>query len=790
MNTSSEDAFRKLQLENDLLRKALTEAHKSYEEEHAKAEWLYGEYNNLHDRRLVRFGYKLSGLSDKLKPRSVARKLYRPVKWGYDHLPLKGSTKERLKAKVYTRFGGAFESTEGYQTWLLLNGRKTDDLFRDGYTALHLPEDLPLTTILIPVYNHLDMTRECLRSIYASDCRSPFEILLADDCSGEDYSPLQAEFPEIRILRNEKNLGFLLSVNHAAREANGDFIVLLNNDTLVNPGWLDELTWALSQHPEAGMIGSALVHISSGKLQESGNAICANGEIVPWGRGADPNDHRYTYFRPVDFCSAASIIMRKSVFLDEMKGFDEYFVPAYFDDTDLGLRLKKAGYTNYVCPLSRVYHHESVSYGNTLSTSGEENRRRFLERWGQYLKEHAAYASKEDVLSGRSDRQRLLYLDAQVPKADRGSGDMDAIFFLQYLKKRGLDVVFHGEYTPGFDPKYSSILLRMGVECICEPYRHIWDYLAEQGGSFRYLFVSRIYQLRGFDTLLHLYCQNAAFIFDTVDLHFVREQLEADLKKDKALQENAAKTKTYELTAIDRADATIVISSDEKKLLEQEYGKERIWHIPQAREVFGLNRSYKRTGAAFIGSAHPPNLDGLQYFHDSVLPLLPEDFHLTIIGEALRSDIAASKTYRALLDCPQYEFVGFVEDLRDVLDHVVMTVAPLRYGAGTKGKVASSMACGVPCVSSEFGTEGTGMIHGENILIARTPEEFAENIKRLDQDQALWETISAGGIRFLEENYSTASVEEKMDALFAAVDARLDAGESCWQDTEPLPKVE
>jgi glycosyltransferase involved in cell wall biosynthesis len=183
-------------------------------------------------------------------------------------------------------------------------------------------------------------------------------------------------------------------------------------------------------------------------------------------------------------------------------------------------------------------------------------------------------------------------------------------------------------------------------------------------------------------------------------------------------------------------------------------------------------------------------MDGLRYFHDEILPLLPREFKLTIIGEALRKVMGESREYKDLLKCPQFNFVGFVEDLGTELDKALITIAPLRYGAGTKGKVASSMSYGVPCVSSSFGTEGTGMKHGENILIAGTPEEFAENIMKLFKDQELWKKISDGGIKFIRDNYAPETVEKMMDKLFADVDKIHRENKSRWAAAPVVPKLD
>ena len=697
-----------------------------------------------------------------------------------------------LLHSAYERFGELLKDEQEYRDWQL---RQKFDFYKklQSGAGLTVPDDLPLTSIVIPVYNNLKFTLSCLHSIYGINSKAPFEVIVVDDCSQENYSVLLRHYPQVKLIRNQKNLGFLRTANRGAQEAKGEYIVFLNNDTEVLPFWLDELATALYHHPEAGMIGSQLIHMRTGTLQESGNLICKDGTMMPLGRGIDPNHPEFTFFKEVDFVSAASIILRKKVF-DEMNGFDICYAPAYFEDPDLGLRLQNAGYHNYVMPLSRVLHYEMISYGNTLEGACEKNRQFFFARWKDYLAKHSLYDSLQDFANCRKfSRERLLYIDAETPMADRGSGGMDAIFFMEYFLKRGLDVVFHGEYTAFGTPKYTEILLRMGVECINQPHRKVWEYLEAAGWCFKWLFISRVYQAQCFDSLLKRFCSQAHYIFNTVDLHFIREKLEADLRNDPKLRRQAKWTKMFELAVARNADATIVISQDEKRILENEYGMTNVWHIPQARPVAGRKENVKRKGAVFVGSAHPPNMDGLRYFHDEVLPLLPSDFHLTVVGEALRDIMSQKPEYRDLLQCPQFEFVGFVQDLGDVFNTAQLSIAPLRYGAGTKGKVASSMSFGVPCVSTNFGVEGTGMIPGKNIMLAKTPQEFADAIRKLCTDPVLWRKISDGGLEFLRSKYDPDQVAAEVDKIFDFIIEKYRLSpkpHGNWAETMALPKQE
>ena len=702
----------------------------------------------------------------------------------FSNFPVNHCKKESFREWILEKYPAVFEKKIGFQE--LKQRRAVRDAYEKNYdTGLIVPKDIPLTSIIISAYNNIELTRRCLDSVYAVKSVSPFEVIVVDDGSSENYSNLKWEYPHLKVIRNESNCGFLRSANVGAAAAAGEYILFLDNDTEVLKWHLDELTTALYKHPEAGMIGSQLIHLQSAKVHECGSLICKNGTVLRLGCGEYPDHPQISYFREVDFCSLTSVIMRKKVF-EEMGGFDECYTPAYYEDIDLALRLKKAGYKNYVCPHSRVIHMLSASYGGTPIFFNERNRNILMERWQSYLQETAIYINAEDSCYFKGEKEHILYIDAETPMADRGSGGMDAIFFMEYMIKRGYHVAFHGEWTPGYDPKYTGILLRMGVQCIYEPFLKINDYIAHNGHNISYLFISRVYQARSFDWILKPYCANAGYIFNTVDVHFVREFLEADLRLDDIGRQRAKYTKQCELAVAAVADATIVISSEEKKLLENEYKLSRIYHVPQARQLFGAAQDTKRRGAVFIGSAHPPNLDGLKYFHDEVLPLLPSDFELTIIGEALQKSIENMPEYKYLKNCPQFHFAGFVQDLAEKLDYAKITIAPLRYGAGTKGKVASSMAHGVPCVSSSFGTEGTGMVHGENIMIADTPEKFADFIIQLFNDAELWQRISDGGVKFINDNYSVEAVEKMMDDLFADVKKRRQEKVSNWASSPTI----
>ncbi len=216
-------------------------------------------------------------------------------------------------------------------------------------------------SIIIPVFNHLQDTLNCLKSLAECNDKARFEIIITDDGSTDSTQSVFSQCKNLNYIRNEDNLGFLAACNTAAETAIGEFIVLLNNDTVVLPGWLDALVDTFSEHPQAGLVGAKLVY-PNGTLQEAGGIVFKDGSAFNFGRDEDPNKPAVNYLREVDYCSAACICVPKKIWQD-LNGFDEFFSPAYYEDTDFAFRVREAGYQVFYQPLSEVIHFEGKTSG-------------------------------------------------------------------------------------------------------------------------------------------------------------------------------------------------------------------------------------------------------------------------------------------------------------------------------------------------------------------------------------------------------------------------------------------
>ena len=699
----------------------------------------------------------------------------------YHQLPVSIFMRNRLKGGLYRRFPKFFSHTLSYQLWRsqavsvipesieVESPRSEYDLFE-----LRCPKE-PLVSIVIPVYGKIEYTYKCLRSLWSHRSNYSFEVIVVDDCSPDNTLDILETIKGVGIIRNETNLGFIASCNHGASHARGKLLVMLNNDTVVRNGWLDELVNTFNCIPKTGLVGSKLCY-PDGRLQEAGGIIWRDGSGWNYGRLQDSGKPEYNYSRDVDYCSGASLMISKTLF-DQLGGFDEHYSPAYGEDSDLAFRVRQAGYRVIYQPLSQVVHFEGITSGKEVSSGVKacqvENAKKLYERWQGVLEKHGKPGINPELEKDRMASGRVLVLDHCTPTPDQDAGSITAFNLMRIFQELGFKVTFAPEDNFLYMGPYTSDLQRIGVECLYAPYvTSVEQHLAEYGDQYDVVVVFRVLAAERNLELIRKYCPNAKLVFHTSDLHYLRELREAELSGSEALRQRAEKTRGREMSIIRSADATIVHSSAEKEMLDTQLANDgltesRVFLFSWAIEIPGTQVPFdKRDGMMFIGGFnHQPNVDAVLYFAKEIFPLVRQK-----LPNAVCRIVGSSATPEVLATAGNgIEILGFVEDLRSVVDRCSMSVVPLRYGAGIKGKIGTSLSFGLPCVSTELGMEGMDLKAGDGVLLANDPISFAEAVVRLHQDAELWGSCSSGGLDFVNRNYSLEAGIETVGGLLQEI---------------------
>ena len=380
----------------------------------------------------------------------------------------------------------------------------------------------PKVSIIIPAFNQAHLTRSCLDSLRRHVASVPFEVLLVDDASTDDTPLIADEMPWLRFFRQEQNSGFGSACNFGATQAKGEYLVFLNNDTTVSDGWLDALLETFADWPKAGLVGSKLV-LMDGTMQECGSLLFRDGSAANYGRGGDPRNPRYCYTRETDYVSGAAIMIRKDLF-DSLHGFDDLYEPAYYEDTDLALRIRELGLQVIVNPHAEVCHVEGGTAGMDTSKGIKRyqviNQEKFLDRWRQTLTTFPARPNDEPEL--RKLGPRVLVIDWMIPRPDRDSGSLRMTGILRALRALDCHVTVAAR-DMSCETGYELPLEKIGIEVLRSPYiKSVDRYLAENGSDFDYVIVSRRDTANLHIDSIKRYCTNAKIIFDTCDLHPAR----------------------------------------------------------------------------------------------------------------------------------------------------------------------------------------------------------------------------------------------------------------------------
>jgi O-antigen biosynthesis protein len=603
----------------------------------------------------------------------------------------------------------------------------------------------PRVSIVIAIQRPLRAIHHCLAALASAETRTTFEVILVAE-TADDRTGRLAQYPGTRLIQASMQTtpypGLSSVLNLGARATRGTVIVFLSDDTQVQPGWLDVLVQSFDETPAAGILGSRLIY-PDGRQRELGRRLDPSGSMHRLGHLDDPDQPAHGYRRVVDACSLAALAIRADLFR-RLNGFDPTLVTADDLASDLAWRARAEDQQVYGQPLSRVVQCAPV---DTSRVAPNPRDRRL-----------------EPTMVDEAT-QRVLVVDSYMVTPDRESGSLRMLNLFRILQGLGYQVTFAAANLEAPQP-YVADLQRQGFEVLYRPYvRSIACHLASQGERYDLVILSRADAAAQVMAAARRHCTRARLVFDTVDLHFLREQRLAELLGDRGTRLLAEARKRQELGLMRQADLTLVVSEAERDLLTDEAPDVKVRVVSNIHQIFGsTNPPEARRDILFIGAfSHPPNRDAVLFFCDEVMPRLRAhlpDLRLKVIG----SDPPAEVLARA---GDGVDVLGYVPDVEPFFARCKLSVAPLRYGAGVKGKINQSLAHGLPVVATELAIEGMHLVDGESVLVADTAEAMSEAVMRLHQDTVLWQRLSAGGLEVMKRYFSFAAAERAVRAALA-----------------------
>ena len=487
----------------------------------------------------------------------------------------------------------------------------------------------------------------------------------------------------------------------------------------------------------------------------AGGAVLQNGWGVPYGAGRDADAPELNFVRDVDVAIGACILVRRDAW-EQVGGFDDRYAPAFYEEFDLAFALRDRGWRVVYQPASVVVHLGSNSYGTAArDRHSQANHRSFSAKWARVLAGQPTTDELPLVVRSRpAPLGTALVIDDRVPEWDRNAGAVTLRQYLGLLQTLGYNVVFCPAFDPAPTQPYTAVLQQDGIEVLHAP-ETLAAWLRRNGRQVALVWTARPDVTAPLLDLLRAETR-APILYYTHDLHHLRERRRFELDGDPQALAASKRYKRIEDRIFAAVDHVMTPSGDEAAVIRADVPEADVHVIPPylvpAVPMGHPGPAFAdRDALIFVGGYnHLPNVDAAVWLVEAVMPLVWASLPgvpLLLVGNAPPPEVLR-------LAGPRVTVTGFVPDVAPLYARSRLSVSPLRYGAGVKGKIVAALQEGVPVVTTTVGNEGLGLRHGIEAWIADDPAALAEGIVALFGDPARCAAMAEAGAEVLRRDFS------------------------------------
>ena len=640
-------------------------------------------------------------------------------------------------------------------------------------------------SVIVVLHNQFALTMTALASL-RSCYPGGIELILVDSGSRDDTRRIGRYVIGARIIRFDRNAGFVESCNTALPHVTAPAVLYLNNDVTLGFKSVQLALERLRSDPRIGAVGAKFIR-THGMLQEAGSIIWRDGSTSGYLRDADPAIPEANFLRDVDFCSGAFLMVRTEP-LRALHGFDDDFRPAYYEETDLCVRLRKAGHRVVYDPMVVIHH---VEFGSSTSSRSarmiQRNHKIFVEKHRDWLR-YKSPPRPRNALSARSPkdgRPRILFFEDRVPQRELGSGYVRSNDIVWAMAALGYHVGVYPIYPSTATimdvladfPETVEVLYDRGLE-------QLRGFVEERSGYYDIVWIGRTHNL---ERLLPILGDSASSLPEhglVLDTEAISAPRTAERARVLGLRpEDDLETMLRDELACAYFCQKIVAVNERDADLIRQAGHSNVAVLGHMQEPAPTPADWsQRAGLLFLGAFHEedsPNYDSVAWFVDAVLPRLagrlPPETRFTVAGHtARRVDMTRFARHARV------EVIGSVADLAALYDRHRVFVAPTRFAGGIPFKVHEAASHGLPVVASELLCRQVGWTDGREILSGGTddPARFADRVVSLYEDAALWDTIRAGALARIETEHGRDDYHARLGTILAEMIDRNRPGDS------------